>query len=265
MSLAVGVRGIAVSLLFGCLMLSAQQDGSAPGLLLALKSPNVQQRIDAYEKLKRDQDAVKRSDVQAALVDLLDRENRLIHGVRLVDPGEGYAEYVSDLMGTVAAIADWRDQRQACILAEGPYNPDSKFADELAVKGGSGIAACLLKIAEGDIYGRQDSRDVLDTYRQQAIPVIVHLEKITADLSPTIRTQLRQAITSGLRDPAAGVRLPTIEALGRFGRAEWIPKLEDVARSDPQSRVLANGQRRFDVRDAATKAIESIKDRAKSR
>src|SRR2546427_1002781 len=120
-------------------MLSAQQPNSTAALLLAFKSANVQQRMDAYQNLKRDQDALKRPDVQAALIDLLDRENRLIHGVTLVDRGEGYAEYVADLLGTVAVAADWRDQRQACILAEGPYNPDSKFADELAVKGGSGI------------------------------------------------------------------------------------------------------------------------------
>src|ERR1700752_1964349 len=126
-----------------CLSLPAQQDSSTAGLLLALKSQNVQQRINAFKKLKTDQDVIRRSDVKAALLDLLDRENRLIHGVTLVDRGEGYAEYVSDLMGTVAEAADWHDQRQACILAEGPYNPDSKFADELAVKGGSGLAPCL--------------------------------------------------------------------------------------------------------------------------
>ena len=116
-----------------CLGLAAQQDSSTATLLLALKSPNIQQRINAYEKLKRDEEALKHADVQAALLDLLNRENRLIHGVTLVDRGEGYAEYVADLLGTVAVTADWRDQRQACILAEGPYNPDSKFADELAV------------------------------------------------------------------------------------------------------------------------------------
>jgi len=245
-------------------MLSAQQPNSTAALLLAFKSANVQQRMDAYQNLKRDQDALRRADVQTALMDLLDRENRLIHGVTLVDRGEGYAEYVADLLGTVAVAVDWRDQRQACILAEGPYNPDSKFADELAVKGGSGLVPCLLKIAEGDIYGRQDSGDVLDTYRQKAIPVIVHLEAISPDLSPLMRSQLRQAITSGLHEWAVGVRLPTIRALGRFGTAEWIPMLQDIARTDPQSRILANGQRRFDVREAATNAIRSIQERVQT-
>jgi hypothetical protein len=222
------MRALILLVLCGCcLALPAQQDSSTAGLLLALKSENVQRRLNAFKKLKTDQDAIRHSDVKAALLDLLDGENRLIHGVTLVDRGEGYAEYVSDLMGTVAEAADWHDQRQACILAEGPYNPDSNFADELAVKGGSGIVPCLLKIAEGDIYGRQDSGDVLDTYRQQAIPVIVHLEAISPDLSPLMRSQLRQAITSGLHDRAVGVRLPTIRALGRFGTAEWIPMLQD--------------------------------------
>jgi len=259
------MRGLILSISCGCcLMLSAQQPNSTAALLLAFKSANVQQRMDAYENLKKDQEALKRSDVQAALMDLLDRENRLIHGVTVVDRGEGYAEYVAELVDTVAATADWHDPRQACILAEAPYNPESKFADELAVKGGSGLAPCLLKIAEGDIYGRQDSREVLETYRQQVIPVMVHLEAISPDLSPAMRTQLRQAITSGLRN-SVGVRQPTVEALGRFGTAEWIPMLGDIARSDPQSRMLANGERRFDVREAAAKAVRSIHDRVQNR
>jgi hypothetical protein len=37
--------------------------------------------------------------------------------------------------------------------------------------------------------------------------------------------------------------------------------LEDIARSDPQSRILANGQRRFDVREAAAMAVRSIQER----
>ncbi len=120
------IRGLILSVSCGCcLMLSAQQPNSTAALLLAFKSANVQQRMDAYQNLKRDQDALRRADVQTALMDLLDRENRLIHGVTLVDRGEGYAEYVADLLGTVAVAVDWRDQRQACILAEGPYNPDS--------------------------------------------------------------------------------------------------------------------------------------------
>jgi hypothetical protein len=93
----------------------------------------------------------------------------------------------------------------------------------------------------------------------------VHLEVITRDLSPAMRAQLRQAISSALRDPAVGVRLPTIRALGRFGTADRIPTLEGIARSDPQSRILANGERRFDVREAAAKAVKSIQERVQNR
>jgi hypothetical protein len=42
----------------------AEQDSSTAGLLSALKAANVQQRIDAYAKLKRDQDALNRPDVR---------------------------------------------------------------------------------------------------------------------------------------------------------------------------------------------------------
>jgi hypothetical protein len=117
-----------------------------------LKSPDVQRRVDAYEKIKADKNALERSDVKAALVDLLDRENRVIHGT-IRDRSEGYAEYIGELADSVAEIADWHDPYQVCILTETAYNPASEFTDELAVKGGSAVAPCLLKIAQGSTYG----------------------------------------------------------------------------------------------------------------
>lgn len=252
-----------VGLLAQCAIVRGQQAGSTAVLISDLKSANVQRRLNAYENIKADKNAIKRSDVRAALIDLLDRENRTLHRATRAR-GEGYAEYIGELVDTVAEITDWHDPQQVCILAESAYNPDSRLADELAVKGGLAVAPCLLKIAHGNEYGGQETGDVLTSFRQQVIPVMVHLEAVTTDLPPAVQQQIRQAIISGLRDSAVLVRQPTVQAVGRFGTQDMIPILQDIARSDSQSRPLENGQRRFDVREAATKAIQSIQERTKA-
>ena len=96
-------------------------------------------------------------------------------------------------------------------------------------------------------------------------PALVQLSAVSKDLSPAVREQIRRAIIVGLRDSTVLVRQPTLEAVGEYGTAEMIPMFQEVARSDPHSRILDNGKRRFDVRDAAAKAIQSIEDRAKAR
>jgi len=246
------MRAVPIFFLFVyCAVVCAQQPSSTAIPLSALKSPDVQQRMDAYGKIKADEEALKRSDVKAALVDVLDRENQMMYKTP-ANLGEGYAEYIGELLGTVADIADWHDQRQLCILAESPYNPDSSFAVDLAVKGGVTVAPCLLKMAQGSMDERHES-----------IPVLVQLAAITKDLSRPIREQIRRAIIAGLRDSTVLVREPTVQAVGKYGSAEMIPILQKIVRSDPNSRLLDNGQRRFDVRDAAAKAIQSIQDRSK--
>jgi hypothetical protein len=253
---------LGLGLLAYCAVVFAQQTSSTAVLLSRLKSPNEQLRSDAYEEIKMDQNALKRSDVKAALIDLLDRENQVIHK-RLADSngeagvsvkfGEGFGEYIGELLDTVAEIADWHDQHQLCILAESAYSPDSQFAARLAVEGGTRVAPCLLKMAHGSIVDRHES-----------IPVLVQLSAVTKGLSPAIREQIRQAIIAGLRDSTVLVRQPTVQAVGKYGTAEMIPRLQEIARSDPNSRLLDNGQRRFDIRDAAATAIQSIHERAKA-
>ena len=104
------------------------QRASAPASALSdLKSTNMQRRIDAYDRLSKDRAALKTTEVIGALLDLLDRENQLIHKT-LVDSdgkigvsdkyGEGYGEYVAELLGTVVETVDWHDPRQLCILAQ---------------------------------------------------------------------------------------------------------------------------------------------------
>jgi hypothetical protein len=239
------------------------QQGGSPSLPLSnLKASDWEQRRDAFEKIKGNQEALRRSDVKMALVDLLDRENQMIHKT-LVDSkgkvgasgkyGEEYSEYNSELLGTIEKIADWNDQHQLCVLAGAAYEPDSPFAARLAAEGKAGIVPCLVKRSQGNMFDRHES-----------IPVLVQLSAITKDLSPTVRQQIRQTIIAGLRDSEVFVRQPTVEAVGKFGTPELIPTLEEIARSDPYSRPLLDGSLRFDIREAAAKAVQSIQERAKA-
>lgn len=207
-------------------------------VLADLKSADWGKRADTYYTIKSSPDALERADVKTALIDPLDRENQLRNKTTKSKTwggfDEDYAEYVSDLADIVEGIADWKDQRQICILADAPYDPDSIFAAELAVKAGAAVVPCLLKDAQGDMFERG-----------QAVPLLAHVYG-TTELRVPIRQRVRQIIVSGLRDPNVPVRQATVEALGKFGTSEWIPALQGVARTGPVSRLLDNGQRRFD-------------------
>jgi hypothetical protein len=247
-----GAAVLVLCLLY-CFTAALSQQNSPTLPLSEFKDPEVQKRIDAYGQVRANKEALKRADVITALVDLLDLENRGIHK-RWADTtgdNEGYSEYMGALLGTVADIADWHDRRQLCVLAESTYDSGSEFATRLAVQGGAAVAPCLLKMARSQI-----SFD-----RFESIPVLVHLAAVTRDLSPSVRQQIRQVTLEGLRN--GDTRLVTVQAVGQFETPDMIPILQDIARTDPYSRLLDNGKRRFDVREGAVKAIHSIQERAK--
>lgn len=94
------------------------QDTSLQKLIAALRSENASERSEAYYQLKADHTALLNQPVvRAALVDLLDRESH----VELNDDQEGYIEYVSELVDTVANLVNWNNQHQVCILVLSPY------------------------------------------------------------------------------------------------------------------------------------------------
>ena len=246
--------GILAQVLFFLLPRSAvcSQEGSATAISLqALKSTDWEQRLDAYERIKGDQAALKRADVRRALLELLDRENHVGREAREKN-GEGYSEYLGELGGTVDGMADWHDPRDLCILAQSTYNPESVFATKLAVEGGTAVVPCLLKMAR--------SPDVWDRY--ESIPVIEHLSAVTKVLQSSDLKEIQDTVIRGLKDTNVSVRQGTVNSVGKFGKPEMIPALEDIARSDPSSRK-ENGKEFFYIRGAATRAIQSIQERAK--
>jgi hypothetical protein len=224
-----------------------------------LSSSDMQTRITAFMRMKDDPEILKLPEVKAALVDLLDRENQVVASATATPGsgtdekyGEGYGEYLDDLIDSVAKTADWHDPRQVCVLAHSAYNSASTVPERLAVEAGGVAVPCLMKMARGNFYDRRES-----------IPVLVRISTVTKDLDPALRQQVKQSILTWLKDPDASIRMTVVLAIGMFCGPGMIPILDDIAHSDPESR-LVDGKPVFDVREFAVTAIHSIQKRAKT-
>lgn len=97
--------------------------------------------------------------MRSALLAALDAENKLIRSTLRESGGalgvsdkygEGYSEYVADLLGSVSSFADFSDPAVLRVLAQSPYNPDSKFAGELALHA-DGLIPVLTEDASSDV------------------------------------------------------------------------------------------------------------------
>jgi hypothetical protein len=229
---------------------------SAAELLARLSSHDAGERAQAYEQLRSVPGALNSAKVRAALLDLLDRENRTTasdigSAGESTDVGEGYAEYVSALLGSVDSIADWKDAHQLCILAHAPYNPDSAFAAKLA-SAGQPIVPCLMQMAASD----------LSVYRYQAVPVLIQLHARVPGLAPATVGNIAEIATHALHDPDEMVRIGTVQAMDSFGTEDMIPALKEVADSDPSYAKSEDKLQVPGVRENAVKAIVAIQKRA---
>jgi hypothetical protein len=225
-------------------------------LLAKLRSEDAGERAQAYEQLRSDTVALRIPKVQTTLLDLLDRENHVIEsslresheqvGVS-AKYGEGYGEYVAELGDTVDSFADWDDPLQACILVHESYNPDSRFAAEIASHWKTTIP-CLVKMYGSDV----------GLVRAEAAPVLVRaLAYARNGLDPGAAQIARQTIVRALHDPHEAVRGNTVEALGTFGTEDMIPTLRAVVESDPAPEVQGHS-----IRKSASQAIAAIQKRA---
>jgi hypothetical protein len=228
-------------------------------LLTKLQSQSEVERSEAFEALRSNPAALQSSEMRAALLDLLDRENQELDAKLLQaqnssreDKGdavdEGYAEYYSNVLGVVDSIADWNDPRQACILVNAGSSPASAFAAEVARHGKTTIP-CLIRRSQSEV----------DANRSVAVPMLVQAlatQKNNLD-SDTVETA-HQTILKALRDPHVMLRSFTVAALSTFGEADMIPMLKDVAKTDPEFSKESNS---YWIRVAANKAVSAIEQR----
>jgi hypothetical protein len=225
-------------------------------LLAQLRAGGWPDRARAYEGFRSDPTAMRRHEVQRALLDLLDRENQLIESVNRnpagpsVDQkyGEEYAEYVGRLGEAVDSFADWTDPRQVCIFVHEPYNPESRFAAKIALHGKVAIP-CLLQMYRSEV----------ELVRAEAAPLIVQaLAKSTDRLDEKMILAAKKVVVLALRDAHEVVRINTIDALGSFGGEDMVPALAEVAQKDPASGAGGDW-----IRKRASGAIALIEKRVR--
>jgi hypothetical protein len=224
-------------------------------LLARLHSAKESERMEAFEQLRSNPANLKSPKVRAALLDLLDRENReldsqLLEAQKKGYPDEGeneeYAEYYSQVLDTVDSFADWNDPRQACILVDASSSDDSAFAAEIA--GHARVTVpCLIRRSESAI----------SMNRAVSVPVLVQaLGKAKGTLDQGTAQTARRIILRAFQDSDEAVRAFTVRALGRYGTEDMIPALRKVAESDPSPGV--DGQ---SIGTSAVEAIAAIEER----
>lgn len=229
---------------------SAQQTSTSTSgraeLLIQLRSTDFEVRSSAFDQLRSDSAALRDPKVEAALVSLLDRENK--EPVRGEE--EDFAGYTSWLSDTVAKIVDWNDPRQVCVLANSVDLPD-----ELA--GHAKVAIpCLLRRLKNGLNRYAPGPDIS---RGDVIAMLVQASgkgkgEIDADTTRTVR----EAVLSALQSHDADMKIPTIKALEHFGGTDVIPVLKVVAETDPDP------SDHYAIRRWAAEAIAAIQRRGET-
>jgi HEAT repeat protein len=224
-------------------------------LLSRLESDDRSVREAAVEELGSDQDALKQATIQRALVDLVDRENKELEATPDEPAGnhdpdadaywDGYIQYLSDLEELANPFINWDSSVEACIAVHEVYNPDSRFAREIASH--TKIAMpCVLQLANSGKWAQR--------YRVTYI-VVEALEKNQLDSRE--EQKVRQTIHKLLHDKSASIRDSTIGAIKEHGDASMLPDLAELAQTDPDHSLHG-------VRALAVEAIAAIKARQAS-
>jgi len=224
-------------------------------LLAKLHSTEESEREEAFEQLLSDPANLKSPAVQAALLELLDRERQkldsdLLEAQKKGYPDEGdnseWGEYYSDLLGVVDSFANWNDPRQACILVDANPSDDSDFAAEIADHAKVTVPCLITR-----------SNSAVSMIRAVAVPVLVQALTKASDTpdAKTIQTA-KNIISAALQDSSDGVRAFTVHALGKFGSQDMIPALKKVAETDP-----APEEDGHSIRKQAADAVAAIEER----
>jgi hypothetical protein len=236
-------------------------------VLAKLQSQEWTKRTSAIEQMYDNPDVLHSAKIQAALVDLLDKENmeqcesspkaqtRNPHtnmARAQEDPGEEeWSWYFSSLVDIVGSFANWTDPRQACIMVNAAWVDYRTSAAEAASRAKAALPWILKRCNKNDA----DDRII-------AIPMLVEALARGRDVldSDTIR-KAKQIILNDLHDSNGGLRSATVIALGDYGGADMVPALREIAHSDPAFEKTDNGGKWFLNRDSAVKAIAEIQKR----
>ncbi len=193
---------------------------------------------------------------KAELVATLERELRVVEdsyrrGVGVSNElGESYGDYLATLQDTVSRLANFGDDRVLRVLALGVYNPDSRFASELARRAG----ARLLPVAK-DMVGSD-----LTYTRDKGIALLGELygSREAFNLDTAAVEDIRATLYRAARSDDQVMRRWAVRAIGAGRSRQDVPILEEIAKSDPASRKTETKGVVFPVREAAEEALRAI-------
>ena len=172
-----------------------------------------------------------------------------------VSTDEGFGEDYSVMLETATRVlrAGAPDTRRALLaaLVKAVYNPDSRFAKELASYGEL-VVEPALELTHTD----------MDPDRWNAYAMLGEIlradrtHELKVPLATGSAARLRVALRGGLRDPEIVTRRETVNAIVAAEDREAIPLLKELAASDPD--VGAGLTQRFSVRALAAAAVEKL-------
>jgi hypothetical protein len=178
-------------------------------LLAKLHSKDWTERSDAVDEIRSDPHALHSRKIQAALIDLLDWENRKADNAfreagkqshhdadtKSGDGGgEGYGEYCAWLSQTVESFANWDDPREACILVNAAQVTYPSTPVEAAARAKAAMP-CLLERAKSD----------LTINKEIVVPMLAEaIEKAHGTLDATTALTAKEIILGDLHDPHCG-------------------------------------------------------------
>lgn len=240
---------------------AAAQKSDSTQLLAHLKSNDPHTRVGAFEQIRSNSPMLKDPNVQSALLDLLDLETR--EGNERVREGErrraehkegnpessdDNAMYMDDLLGVIESFVNWHDPRQICLLAKEGAALDSTDARESATRAQVALP-CLQQLSRSELF--MDRLNAVGTS-------VALLARAKSNLDSATAEAMRQMVILALRDKRIEVQWGAVDSLERYGRADMIPALKQLAESSPGPDATED---EIAVRKNAAKAIVAIERR----
>jgi HEAT repeat protein len=185
---------------------------------------------------------------------LLDRENKNSEdwwrsyaqtGTNPQIRGDGYGEYLFDLLNAVIGLDD---KRAVPSLAGAAW---AVPAGHVLVRFGEESIAPLLA---------QIKNSFNPEVRGQGLDVLVTILE-NAEISTTSKEIIHQGLIRGLSDKNDSVRGHAIVGLGKIGEKSDVPLLESIAASDPMELKTKDGSTKYPNREKAKKTVKSLQEK----
>jgi hypothetical protein len=258
------VSGVAAGIIAGfCLGQDTPQihRSDSTQLIAALRSKDPRSRVGAFGQIRSNSAMLQDSNVQSALLDLLDLEtregnDRVREGERMraehrddnPDSIDDNAMYMNDLLETVESFVRWHDPREICLLAKEGAALDSPDARESATRAQVAMP-CLQQLSKSDLF-----MDRLNAVRT----LVALLAGAKSRLDSGTAESMRQMVILALHDQRVEVQWEAVDSLEQYGRSDMIPALREFAESSPGPNATKD---EIGARTSATKAIAAIQSR----